>query len=98
MKAINPKAQKHLLLQPAVAKRLNNPLFKKALELKASSLVCLFLFAIPILSPSQDLVFDQNLQEAYQLALNLRTEEALKKIPEQNSVEEVYIASLAETI
>jgi len=66
--------------------------------MKATCLVCLFLLVSPLLSPAQDLVFDKNLEEAYLLALNLRPEEALQKIPDQNSVEQVYIASLAETI
>ena len=48
--------------------------------------------------PAQDLTLGPPLQEAYRLALNLRSEEALAKIPDPETVEAVYIASLAETI
>jgi tetratricopeptide (TPR) repeat protein len=47
---------------------------------------------------AQDLKFEKSLQKAYDLALNLRCEDALEKISDLNSVEAVYIASLAETI
>ena len=60
-------------------------------------MVCLFLLSSAA-SQAQELVFDSNLQEAYSLALNLNPAEALQKIPEQNSIEAVYIASLAEAI
>ena len=61
-------------------------------------MVCLFLYLSPLSSSAQDLVLDKTLQEAYQLALNLQTAEALEKISDQNSVEAAYVASLAETI
>jgi tetratricopeptide (TPR) repeat protein len=49
-------------------------------------------------SGAQDLAFDKDLTEAYHLALNLHTEEALRKVSDHSSIEAVYIASLAETI
>ena len=61
-------------------------------------MVCLFLFLSAHSGSAQDLVFDTNLQSAYQLALNLRPDEALQKLPDQTSVESVYIASLAESL
>src|SRR5687768_10032907 len=98
MKAINPKAQKPLLLLPPAGKRLNNDSLVRKFTLKAFSAVCLFLFVLPGAGWAQDLVLDQNLRSAYHLALNLRPEEALAKIPEENSVESVYITSLAESL
>lgn len=68
--------------------------------LKAPLWVCLFLLLYPRLTSGQvsDLVFDRNLQESYQAALNLRPEEALQKLTDENTVEAVYIASLAEAV
>ena len=63
-------------------------------------MVCLFLFLSRQLSYAQeaDLVLDKTLGAAYQSALALRTAEALQQLPDENSVEAVYIASLAEAI
>lgn len=60
-------------------------------------MVCLFLF-LSYPAASQDLVFDTPVQEAYHLALNLRCEEALAKVPDPATVEATYVASLAESI
>ena len=40
----------------------------------------------------------ENLQSAYRLALKLQPAEALQKLPDENSVESVYVASLAESL
>jgi len=77
---------------------LNNYLFERIIIVKASCLVCLFLFISPLLSYGQDLIFEKPVQEAYDLALTLRIDEALERIPEPASVEGVYVASLAEAI
>ncbi len=46
----------------------------------------------------QDFVLNENLQLAHRLTLNLRGDEALQIIKDQNSAEGLYIASLAEAI
>lgn len=61
-------------------------------------MVCLFLFATPVLCTSQDLGFEKPVLQAYDLALNLRCAEALAEIPDPGTVASVYVASLAETI
>ncbi len=63
---------------------------------KAAASVCLFLLVVPL--HAQNLVFDQNLLEAHDLALNLKPAEALQKIPVEDAVEAAYVASLAEAI
>lgn len=98
MKAINPKVQKPLLPLPAAGKRLNNRFLQKIYTLKATLIVCLFLLFFNFPGSAQDLALDQNLQAAYQLALNLRPAEALSRIPDETSVESVYVASLAESL
>lgn len=77
---------------------MNNHSIRKNISGKASYLVCLFLFASPLFSSGQDLVFPAPVREAYNLALDLRCEEALGMLPEQNTVEATYVASLAEAI
>jgi hypothetical protein len=69
---------------------------KNRLRKKAAVLVCLFLLSLPVVG--QDLVFDSNLQQAYDFALTLNTEEALKKIADETLAQAAYVASLAETI
>src|SRR5689334_21118802 len=96
MKPTNQKAQKHLLPPPAGEGRSNNLQYSKRLSEKAAVLVCLFLFSLPAIG--QDIEFDVNLREAYDLALNLNTEEALQRIPDQTLAQGAYIASLAEAI
>jgi len=64
---------------------------------KAAVWLCLFLFSC-LMGYGQEFALDNNLQEAYHLALNLRPEEALAKIGDETSVEAAYIASLAEAI
>lgn len=61
-------------------------------------MVCLFLLLAPLLAPGQDLVFDDRLLQAYSRALNLQVDEALELVADQNSPQELYIASLAEAI
>ena len=59
-------------------------------------MVCLFLLSLPAIG--QDIAFDDNLRQAYDLALNLNTEEALQRIPDQTLAQGAYVASLAEAI
>ena len=59
-------------------------------------MVCLFLLSLPV--AAQDIEFDANLRRAYDLALNLNTEEALRRIPDQTLAQGAYVASLAEAI
>lgn len=61
-------------------------------------MVCLFLFFGVLPVAAQDLVFNATQQRAYELALNLEPAEALQLLGDENSIESLYIASLAETI
>ena len=61
-------------------------------------MVCLFLWMTPLASQCQDFVFDDRLRQAYRLTLNLQADEALQIVTDQNSAEDLYIASLAEAI
>lgn len=61
-------------------------------------MVCLFLWMTPLVSVGQDFVFDDRLRQAYRLTLNLQVDEALQMVTDQNSAEDLYIASLAEAI
>ncbi len=83
---------------PHEGKRLNNLLSKIRYGKKVNLTVCLFLCLIPLWSFAQDFSFDARLRQAYASALNLRTGEALLLAYPETSVEEVYIASLAEAI
>lgn len=100
MKATNPKAQNPRLPLLHAEERSNKLLIHWTVTSKAAVLVCLFLFLCLPFSRAQeaDLVMDKALLEAYQSVLDLRTVEALQKLPDENSVEAVYIASLAEAI
>jgi tetratricopeptide (TPR) repeat protein len=61
-------------------------------------MVCLFLSAVVHLASGQDLTFDATQQRAYQLALSLHPAQALQALGDENSIANMYIASLAETI
>ena len=58
------------------------------------------MFLSPRIAGAQDadLVFDTNLLQAYQFALNLRPDAVTAKLPDESTVEAVYVASLAEAI
>ncbi len=64
---------------------------------KAPLWACLFLLPLMPLR-AQEMGFDDNLREAYRLALSLRPAEALQRIPDEGFVEAAYVASLAEAI
>lgn len=72
-------------------------MFERIISFKASRMVCLFLFVSGHLA-AQGLTFDATQQRAYELALSLHPAEALQLVGEENSIQSVYIASLAETI
>lgn len=62
-------------------------------------MVCLFLFlSFPSEAQDGDLQFDPGQREAHLLALDLKPDAALAKLANENTVEAVYIASLAEAI
>lgn len=59
--------------------------------------MCLLFFLAPA-APAQELPFSPEVAEAYGYALNLNPAAALEKIPAENSVTGIYVASLAEAI
>ena len=65
---------------------------------KASLTACLFLLASTQFTFAQDWKFTQVSQQAYDLALNLRFEEAYQLIPEPKTISDHYVISLAEAI
>lgn len=61
-------------------------------------MACLFLlYATPTLA-SGEWVFDETTRRAYELTLNLQTEEALELIPEPRTAQEHYVVGLAEAL
>lgn len=79
----------------AEGRKLNNFVF--CLLKKAALWVCLFLcLAQPALA--QEWKFDEKTQRAYDLALNLQTNEVHELIPDPQSVQEHYVTALAEAL
>ena len=71
---------------------------------KAAALVCLFLFyALPPLAIAQKVqpkswTFDEPVQKAYDLVLNLQLDEAHQQIPRPQTAQEHYVIALAEAL
>jgi tetratricopeptide (TPR) repeat protein len=74
---------------------LNNIVF--CLHQKAGLIACLFLFLV-LSAQAQEWHFDDNTQKAYELVLNLQTDEARVLIPEPKTPQEHYVMSLAESL
>lgn len=64
---------------------------------KAGFIACLFLFA-PAVHAQQQWIFDEATGKAYDLVLNLQTEEAMALLPDPETAQEHYVVSLAEAI
>jgi TolA-binding protein len=99
MKVTNLKQQKPRLLPPHAEEKLNKLLTTLYYQ-KAGIYVCLFLLAecLPLSMAAQQWTFDEKTRSAYDLTLNLRTEEALQLIKEPSSAQEFYVVSLAQAI
>jgi TolA-binding protein len=98
MKETNLKPLKPLLPLYQIAERkLNNIVF--CLHKKAGLAACLFLCAVLTTSvKAQEWKFDAATQRAYDLVLNLQTEEAHALIPTPETPQEHYILALAEAL
>jgi len=64
---------------------------------KAGLIACLFLL-LPVLGLAQEWKFDAATQKAYDLVLNLQTDEAHALIPKPSTVQEHYVMALAEAL
>jgi tetratricopeptide (TPR) repeat protein len=95
MKATNLRQQRHRLQLQQEERKLNNIVF--CLHQKAGIIACLFLF-LAISTNAQEWHFDENTQKAYELVLNLQTEEARILIPSPKTPQEHYVMSLAEAL
>jgi tetratricopeptide (TPR) repeat protein len=96
MKETSQKQIRQLFLRQLVERKLNNSLLKNTIT-KAGIFVCLFLFAISYAS-GQSWKFDENLQRAYEHALNLNPAGcfSLIKIPE--TAQQHFVLSVAEAV
>lgn len=65
---------------------------------RAGFIACLFLFFATGPLIAQQWVFDGNTKKAYELVLNLQTEEAIGLIPDPKTAQDFYVLSLAEAI
>lgn len=65
---------------------------------KAGLFTCLFLSLVLGRASGQAWQFDASTQRAYDLALNLQTDEALLQLGNPETAEQLYVASLAEAI
>src|SRR5688500_18817118 len=95
MKATNPKQPRHRLLLPQEERKLNNIVF--CIQQKAGMIACLFLFC-SFIGNAQEWHFEATTQEAYDLVLNLQTDDAHQLIPEPKTPQEHYVMSLAEAL
>lgn len=65
---------------------------------------CLFLLCLPsnasisFAGPDPQWTFDEKSQQAYELVLQLQTEEAFKLLPSPTTAQELYVTSLAEAL
>ncbi len=83
-------------LHPSAEERKLNKLIVHTLK-KACFITCLFL-CLAFYSKAQDWNFDTSTQQAYDLVLNLQIQEAQRLIPQPKTVQELYVASLAEAL
>ncbi len=83
------------LYQPAEEKKLNNIQFH--IIKKACFITCLFL-CLAIQLAAQDWKFDLATKQAYDLVLNLQTQDARLLIPNPETTQEHYVTALAEAL
>src|SRR5688572_29041112 len=95
MKATNLKQLRHRSQLQQEERKLNNIVF--CLHQKAGIIACLFLFLV-LSANAQEWHFDEHTQKAYDLVLNLQTEEARVLIPDPKTPQEHYVMSLAEAL
>jgi tetratricopeptide (TPR) repeat protein len=79
---------------------LNKVIHTTIITKKAHLTGCLFLFfsLLTFSGLAQQWVFDERTQQAYDLVLNLQTEDAFLRIPEPTTVQEHYVIALAEAL
>jgi tetratricopeptide (TPR) repeat protein len=77
-----------------------NKVIDHIIQKKACFAVCLFLFFTihGFYGFAQQWAFDEPTRQAYDLVLNLQTQQALLKIPEPKTVQEHYVVALAEAL
>ena len=76
-----------------------NPDLKFTLTQRAGIITCLFLFLLTNRTAfAQEWTFTPEIQQAYDLVLNLQPAEAMQLIPEPKTAQEIYVISLAEAV
>mgnify|MGYP003575461489 CR=1 FL=1 len=98
MKATNRRAQRLQPLQPVAEEKLSKLTFQFYFMGKAGSLICLFLLGLAAPSKAQTWNFDDSTRAAYQLVLDLRTDEARKLLASTQTITGHYVLLLANSL
>jgi TolA-binding protein len=96
MKGTSLKQPRPPFLPPAEERKLNSFQVNRYYK-KAALGICLFLLSVP-LAVAQEWAFDDGTHKAYELVLNLRTEEAHALLPSPKTAQEHYVTALAEAL